>query len=363
MITLVTGGLGFIGSALVRRLIEHTGGTVVVLDAETYAASPEAVAMCKPTGRYHLEKGDIRDAGRVRAVFEAWRPDRVVHLAAETHVDRSIDGPGAFIETNITGAYVLLQAARAHLDTLDTAARASFRFLHVSTDEVYGSLGPNDPAFSETTRYDPRSPYAASKAASDHLARAWGETFGLPVMISNCSNNYGPWQHPEKLIPHMIARAISGQSLPVYGDGSNVRDWLHVDDHARALHLILERGRAGDTFNIGGGAERTNLQVVHALCAALDARFPEAAPHSDLIAFVADRPGHDFRYAMDHSKLTAALGWTPVHDFEDALKGVLDWYLEHEDWWRRVLARSGGAQRRGLGAQTGPAASGEDAST
>ncbi|MCC5997321.1 MAG: GDP-mannose 4,6-dehydratase [Oceanicaulis sp.] len=234
-------------------------------------------------------------------------------------------------------------------------ARARFRFLHVSTDEVYGALGPDDPPFTETTRYDPRSPYAASKAASDHLARAWGETFGLPVMVSNCSNNYGPWQHPEKLIPHMIARSLAGQSLPVYGDGSNVRDWLHVDDHAAALHLMLERGRAGDSFNIGGGAERTNLDVVEALCAALDARRPQGAPHRDLISFVTDRPGHDFRYAMDHARITAALGWTPQHGFEAGLRSTLDWYLEHEDWWRGVLARTGGARRRGL------ARSGEDA--
>lgn len=348
--TLVTGGLGFIGSAMVRRLVRETADTVVVLDAQTYAASPEAVAECAASGRYRLETGDIRDAARVRAVFEAHRPDRVLNLAAETHVDRSIDGPGAFIETNINGAYIMLQAARAHYERLADEVRARFRFLHVSTDEVFGSLRPDDPAFNETTPYDPRSPYSASKAAGDHLVRAWGETFGLPVIISNCSNNYGPWQHPEKLIPHMIARGVDAAALPVYGDGLNVRDWLHVDDHVEALHLILERASPGASFCIGGGAERTNLDVVKAICAALDARRPGGAPHAERISFVRDRPGHDFRYAMDYTALNRALGWSPRRRFEAGLNETVDWYLEHESWWRGLLTRAGGARRIGLGA-------------
>jgi dTDP-glucose 4,6-dehydratase len=347
--TLVTGGLGFIGSAMVRRLVRETQDHVVVLDAQTYAASPEAVAECAGSGRYQLEPGDIRDAARVRAVFETHRPDRVLHLAAETHVDRSIDGPRAFIDTNINGTYTLLQAARAHYEQMTGEARARFRFLHVSTDEVYGSLGPDDPAFNEATPYDPRSPYAASKAAADHLARAWCETFGLPVIVSNCSNNYGPWQHPEKLIAHMIARGADALTLPVYGQGANVRDWLHVDDHVEALQLILDRARPGQSFCIGGGAERTNLQVVEAICAILDARRPGGAPHAGRIAFVTDRPGHDFRYAMDYTALHRALGWSPRHRFEDGLTATVDWYLAHEAWWRVLLARTGGARRLGLG--------------
>ncbi|WBQ09796.1 dTDP-glucose 4,6-dehydratase [Hyphomonadaceae bacterium ML37] len=352
--TLVTGGLGFIGSAMVRRLVRETTDRVVVLDAQTYAASPDAVAECAASGRYRLETGDIRDEERVRAVFLAHQPDRVLHLAAETHVDRSIDGPSAFIDTNINGTYTLLQAARAHYEGLAGEARAHFRFLHVSTDEVYGSLGPDDPAFNEATPYDPRSPYAASKAASDHLARAWGETFGLPVIVSNCTNNYGPWQHAEKLIPHMIARGADGLTLPVYGTGLNVRDWLHVEDHVEALHLILDRASPGSSFCIGGGAERTNLQVVEAICAALDARRPGGAPHADKISFVTDRPGHDFRYAMDYTALERTLGWSPRRRFEDGLIATVDWYLGHEAWWRRLLARTGGAQRLGLGAPAGP---------
>lgn len=335
---------------MVRRLVRETADTVVVLDALTYAASPDAVAECEASGRYQLVTGDIRDEARVHAVFEAHRPDRVLHLAAETHVDRSIDGPRAFVDTNINGTYTLLQAARAHYDRLDGEARARFRFLHVSTDEVYGSLGPDDPAFNETTPYDPRSPYAASKAASDHLARAWGETFGLPVIVSNCTNNYGPWQHPEKLIPHMIARCADAMPLPVYGSGLNVRDWLNVEDHVEALHLILERAGPGASFCIGGGAERTNLQVVEAICAALDLRRPGGAPHASRIRFVTDRPGHDFRYAMDYTALERAFGWSPRRRFDDGLAATVDWYLEHEAWWRGLIARSGGARRLGLGA-------------
>jgi dTDP-glucose 4,6-dehydratase len=344
---LITGGLGFIGSAVVRRIV-RAGGRAIVLDAQTYAANPQAVEECASSGRYRLEVGDVRDRSKLDAVIEACQPDVVMHLAAETHVDRSIDGPAAFIDTNVTGTYQLLEAARAYRETLGGEARDRFRVHHISTDEVFGSLGADDPAFTETTRYDPRSPYAASKAASDHLVRAWGETYGLPVVLSNCSNNYGPWQYPEKLIPLMIAKALDGAALPVYGRGENVRDWLHVDDHAEALLLIAERGRTGASYNVGGGAERSNIEVVRAICAALDERRTDAAPHGRLVSFVADRPGHDFRYAMNFARIRTELGWTPRHSFESGLKDTVDWYLEHEAWWRSVLKRDGGAPRLGL---------------
>ncbi|MCR9129335.1 MAG: dTDP-glucose 4,6-dehydratase [Alphaproteobacteria bacterium] len=346
---LITGGLGFIGSAVVRRIIE-AGGRATVLDAQTYAANPAAVEACAGSGRYRFEPGDVRDREKVASVIEACRPDVIMHLAAETHVDRSIDGPAAFIDTNVTGTYQVLEAARAYHETLSGEARDRLRVHHVSTDEVFGSLGVDDPAFTETTRYDPRSPYAASKAASDHLVRAWGETYGLPVVLSNCSNNYGPWQYPEKLIPLMIAKALDGQALPVYGRGENVRDWLHVEDHAEALLLIAARGRTGESYNVGGGVERSNIEVVRAICAALDDRRPQAAPHERLISFVADRPGHDFRYAMNFDRIRTELGWTPRRSFEDGLKDTVDWYLDHEDWWRSVLDRDGGAPRLGLAA-------------
>ncbi len=345
---LVTGGLGFIGSAVVRRLIEHTIHEVVVLDAITYAALPEAVEACASTGRYALERGDIRDAERVRAVFETHQPDLVMHLAAESHVDRSIDGPGEFIQTNIVGTFNMIQGARAYLEGLRGQDRDRFRFHHISTDEVFGSLEPDDPAFTETTRYDPRSPYSASKAASDHLVRAWGETFGLPVVLSNCSNNYGPWQYPEKLIPVMIAKGRDGHPMPVYGSGDNIRDWLHVEDHAEALVNIATRGRLGESYNVGGDSERTNLQVVSAICKALDARFPHAAPHAQYISFVEDRPGHDFRYAINCNKLKDEFGWSPRRDFEAGIVETVNWYIDNEHWWRRVLDESGGATRLGL---------------
>lgn len=345
---LVTGGLGFIGSAVVRCLVRDTGHDVIVLDAMTYAACPQAVESCAASGRYHFEKGDIRDPERVRRVFDAWKPDLVMHLAAESHVDRSIDGPGDFIQTNIVGTFNLLQAARAHHDSLTGDARARFRFHHISTDEVFGSLGLDDPPFTETTRYDPRSPYSASKAASDHLVRAWAETYGLPVVLSNCSNNYGPWQFPEKLIPVMIAKGCDAQPMPVYGKGDNVRDWLHVEDHAEALVLIATRGRIGESYNVGGGAERTNLQVTRAICAALDDHFPDRAPHDRLITFVPDRPGHDFRYAIDFSKLEAEFGWRPARLFEHGVAQTVEWYLAHETWWRRLVASTDAARRLGL---------------
>jgi dTDP-glucose 4,6-dehydratase len=345
---LITGGLGFIGSAVARRIV-RLGGRLVVYDAETYAASRDAAEDCAASPAYRLEIGDVRDRARLDAVIGAHRPDIIMHLAAETHVDRSIDGPAAFIDTNVTGTHQVLEAARAYHETLTGAARAQFRLHHVSTDEVFGSLGQTDPAFTETTRYDPRSPYAASKAASDHLVRAWSETYGLPVVLSNCSNNYGPWQYPEKLIPLMIAKALNGEAMPVYGRGENVRDWLHVDDHAEALLLIAERGRIGASYNVGGDAERSNIDVVRAICARLDARRPQGAPHDRLICFVDDRPGHDFRYAMNFDHLRATLGWRPRRSFETGLADTVGWYLEHEAWWRGILDRDGGAPRLGTG--------------
>lgn len=344
---LITGGLGFIGSAVVRRIVRQ-GARVVVLDAKTYAANPAAVESCAGSERYRLEIADVRDRSQVEAIIRSSRPDVIIHLAAETHVDRSIDGPAAFIDTNVTGTYQVLEAARAYRETLVGEARDRFRVHHVSTDEVFGSLGPDDAAFTEATRYDPRSPYAASKAASDHLVRAWGETYGLPVVLSNCSNNYGPWQHPEKLIPLMIAKAVDGQPLPVYGRGENVRDWLHVEDHAEALLLIADKGRTGASYNVGGDAERTNLDVVQAICAVLDERRPQAGPHERLIKFVEDRPGHDFRYAMNFDLVRRELGWAPRRSFEAGIVDTVDWYLNHEDWWRDILDRDGGAPRQGL---------------
>lgn len=345
---LVTGGLGFIGSAVVRRLIRETHHDVVVVDAMTYAALPEAIEETAQSERYQFEKADIRDLDRMRAIFAQHRPQIVMHLAAESHVDRSIDGPEAFVQTNIVGTYNMLQAARGFYETLVGEARTEFRFHHISTDEVFGSLSLDADAFTETTRYDPRSPYSASKAASDHLVRAWGETFGLPIVLSNCSNNYGPWQYPEKLIPVIVAKGRDRQALPVYGKGENVRDWLHVNDHAEALTLIATKGRLGESYNVGGGAERTNIDVVRAICAVLDQRFDVDSSHQDLIEFVTDRPGHDFRYAIDYSKIERELGWTPRHSFQEGLVETVTWYLDHEDWWRGVLARSGGAQRLGL---------------
>jgi dTDP-glucose 4,6-dehydratase len=343
---LVTGGAGFIGSAVIRQLIRESGADVVNLDKLTYAAMPEALEEVAESPRYRLVRGDIRDRALLAALFEEHRPDAVIHLAAETHVDRSIDGPAAFLDTNVLGTFALLEAARAW-----TAGRkGEFRFLHVSTDEVYGSLGPADPPFSETTAYAPNSPYAASKAAADHLVRAWGETYGLPVLTTNCSNNYGPWQFPEKLIPLMIAAAVDGAALPVYGSGENVRDWLHVEDHARALRLVLERGATGRSYNIGGGAERSNVEVVRRICALMDGHFPARAPHDRLIRFVADRPGHDRRYAIDAARIRRELGWRPAHAFEDGLAATVAWYLANEPWWRDIRTGRYSGARLGLAA-------------
>jgi dTDP-glucose 4,6-dehydratase len=339
---LVTGGKGFIGSAVVRHLIGHTDHEVVNLDAMTYAATDGSTAMVADDPRHTFVRADIRDAAAVDAVFREHRPDAVMHLAAESHVDRSIDGPAEFIQTNVIGTFHLLQAARA------AEVR---RFHHVSTDEVYGSLGPDDPPFTETTPYDPRSPYSASKASADHLVRAWGETYELPVVVTNCSNNYGPFHFPEKLIPLVTIRSLFGEPLPVYGRGDNVRDWLHVDDHATALVTVVERGAVGETYNVGGRSERTNLEVVEAICDLVDELadpLPTGRPRSSLIEFVADRPGHDRRYAIDQSKIERDLGWTPARTFADGLRDTVEWYLANEDWWGPLRERDA-LVRRGLG--------------
>lgn len=347
MKVLVTGGAGFIGSAVIRHLIRDRGCAVVNVDKLTYAATPEALEDAADHSAYAFVRADIADAEAMAAAFAAHDPDAVMHLAAESHVDRSIDGPADFIQTNLVGTFTLLEAARAHWQRLPGARKAAFRFHHISTDEVFGSLGPRDPAFTETTPYAPNSPYSASKAGSDHLVRAWGETYGLPVVTSNCSNNYGPWQFPEKLIPVMLIAAAEGRPLPVYGKGDNVRDWLFVDDHARALALVLEKGKLGETYNIGGNAERTNLDVVRAICAHMDGARPEGAPHDGLIDFVTDRPGHDHRYAIDARKIAAELGWRPAETFESGLAKTLDWYLANAPWWREIRARRYDGRRLG----------------
>lgn len=346
---LVTGGAGFIGSAVVRRLIDETDSDVLVVDKLTYAGNLDSLAPVAMSPRYRFLKADICDAAAMRAAFAEFRPDIVMHLAAESHVDRSIDGPGEFIQTNIVGTFTLLQAALGYWRGLEGARRDAFRFHHVSTDEVFGSLG-EEGAFTETTAYQPNSPYSASKAGSDHLVRAWGHTYGLPTLLSNCSNNYGPYHFPEKLIPLMILNALEGKPLPVYGDGGNVRDWLFVEDHAAALRLIAERGRPGESYNVGGGAERTNLSVVEAICDLVDEMRPDPALGSrrKLIAFVPDRPGHDRRYAIEASKIEAELGWRPTVTFEEGLRRTVAWYLENRSWWERI--RSGVYRGERLGA-------------
>ena len=334
---LVTGGAGFIGSALIRHLLGRTADHVVNVDKLTYAGNLQSLASVADSPRYAFEHVDICDAGEIARVFREHQPDAVMHLAAESHVDRSISGPAAFIETNIVGTYTLLEAARAYWDALDGAKEAGFRFHHISTDEVYGSLGESG-FFTETTAYQPNSPYSASKAASDHLVRAWHHTYGLPVVTTNCSNNYGPYHFPEKLIPLTILNALSGKPLPVYGKGDNIRDWLYVDDHARALRLVLERGRAGETYNIGGWNEKTNLEVVQAICAILDELRPQGAPHARLITYVPDRPGHDKRYAIDAGKIERELGWKPQESFESGLRKTVEWFLANDDWVRGVTS-------------------------
>jgi dTDP-glucose 4,6-dehydratase len=339
---LVTGGAGFIGSNFVLRWIEEIGTPVVNLDLLTYAGNAANLASLKDDSRHQLVRADICDAEAVAAVIAEHRPRAVVHFAAESHVDRSIVDPGAFIRTNVQGTYTMLEQVRRYWSALDGAAKESFRFLHVSTDEVYGTLGPDDPPFSETTPYAPNSPYAASKAGSDHLARAYFHTYKMPVLTTNCSNNYGPFQFPEKLIPLVILNALEGKSLPVYGDGQNVRDWLFVDDHCSAIRTVLERGTLGETYNVGGNSERNNLHVVETICDLLDEMRPDGAigPRRKLIKFVTDRPGHDRRYAIDARKIARDLGWQPSVKFEQGLRNTVEWYLNHAEWVENVRSGS-----------------------
>ncbi len=342
---LVTGGCGFIGSAVVRLAVAR-GHAVVNVDALTYAACPDNVVPVAESPLYAFEQADIRDRAAIDRILAQHQPDALLHLAAESHVDRSIDGPGTFIETNITGTYTLLEAARAYW--LAQGRPDSFRFHHVSTDEVFGSLGPTG-QFTEETPYDPRSPYSASKAASDHLVQAWHHTYGLPVVLTNCSNNYGPYHFPEKLIPVIILNALAGKPLPIYGDGSNVRDWLFVEDHADALLLVVQQGAVGRSYNIGGENERSNLQLVRTLCGILDEMRPKPqGSHGDQITFVPDRPGHDARYAIDPARIRDELGWRPSVTVEEGLRRTVAWYLANEDWWRALQDRSGVGQRLGV---------------
>ncbi|GAA0567121.1 dTDP-glucose 4,6-dehydratase [Caenispirillum bisanense] len=348
MKVMVTGGAGFIGSAVVRLLIEETDAAVVNVDKMTYAANPFAIRMVEGNPRYAFEKADICDRAAMDAILEKHQPDAIMHLAAESHVDRSIGRPGAFIETNIVGTYTLLQAALVYWRALPEERRARFRFHHVSTDEVYGTLGDTG-LFTEETPYAPNSPYSASKASSDHLVRAWHHTFGLPVVTSNCSNNYGPFQFPEKLIPLMVIKALTGQPLPVYGTGENVRDWLYVEDHARALWLVLNEGKLGESYNVGGHNEKTNIDVVRAICDLIDEIEPDAriGCRQDLITFVTDRPGHDMRYAIDAGKIGRDLGWNPRENFESGLRKTVQWYLDNRAWWQSVNQSTYAGQRLG----------------
>ena len=365
MIILVTGGAGFIGSAVVRYLLNDTDNTVVNLDKLTYAGNLESIPTALLGERYSFEQVDVCDGDELSRVFHTYQPDAVMHLAAESHVDRSIDGPGEFIQTNFVGTYTLLEAARKYWGTLESVKKQNFRFHHISTDEVYGDLPhPDDamnvgrsldrqidvesnpsselPLFTETTSYAPSSPYSASKAGSDHLVRAWHRTYGLPILITNCSNNYGPYHFPEKLVPHIILNALAGKPLPVYGDGSQIRDWLYVEDHARALVKVVIEGQVGETYNIGGHNEKRNIEVVHILCDLLEELVPEkpsgVVKYHDLITYVKDRPGHDVRYAIDASKIEKELGWKPQETFETGMRKTVKWYLENSQWWQRVLS-------------------------
>ncbi len=349
MRVVVTGGAGFIGSAVVRFLVAQ-GHEVLNVDKLTYAASPEALREVEGNSRYHFLKADICDRQAMTRAFRDFEPDAVMHLAAESHVDRSIEAPAAFINTNIIGTYTLLEVALGYWEGLERPRREAFRFHHVSTDEVFGSLGPTG-LFTEDSPYRPNSPYSASKAAADHLVRAWHKTYGLPVVLSNCSNNYGPYQFPEKLIPLMTIKALRGEQLPVYGTGGNVRDWVHVEDHVEALWTILTKGRVGRSYNVGGGegAQKTNLEVVRAICGIMDRLHPEGSPHEQLITFVPDRPGHDLRYAMDITRITTELGWSPSREFAQGLEQTVQWYLDNEWWWGPILERRYQGQRLGLG--------------
>ena len=349
---LVTGGAGFIGSAVVRHIINDTADSVVVVDKLTYAGNLASLAPVADNPRFAFEKVDIVDRAELERVFTTWRPDIVMHLAAESHVDRSIDGPAAFIETNIVGTYTLLEAARAWWNSLDAPGKARFRFHHISTDEVYGDLHSSDDFFTEATAYAPSSPYSATKAGSDHLVRAWQRTYGLPTLVTNCSNNYGPYHFPEKLIPLMILNGLAGKPLPVYGDGQQIRDWLYVEDHARALYLVATQGAIGQTWNIGGHNERKNIDVVTAICDLLEELVPQKpqgiAQYRDLITWVADRPGHDLRYAIDASKIERELGWRPQESFESGIRKTVQWYLQNPAWWQQVLDGSYQGERLGL---------------
>lgn len=350
---LVTGGAGFIGSAVVRHLINNTNNSVINLDKLTYAGNLTSLSSVDESPRYHFEQVDICQQTELERVFAQHQPDAVMHLAAESHVDRSIDGPAAFIETNIVGTYTLLEVTRRYWSNLDEQRKTAFRFHHISTDEVYGDLHGTDDLFTETTPYAPSSPYSASKASSDHLVRAWHRTYGLPVIVTNCSNNYGPYHFPEKLIPLMILNALAGKPLPVYGKGNQIRDWLFVEDHARALYQVVTKGEVGETYNIGGHNEKQNIDVVHTLCTLLEELAPQkpagVSRYQDLITYVADRPGHDLRYAIDAGKIERELGWTPQETFETGLRKTVLWYLENPSWWQAVLDGSYQLQRLGQG--------------
>jgi dTDP-glucose 4,6-dehydratase len=359
---LVTGGAGFIGSAVIRHIIEHTAHKVLNVDALTYAGNLESIP-CANSDRYQFARVDICDQAALSQIFQDFKPDAVMHLAAESHVDRSIDGPAEFIQTNIVGTYNMLEVSRSYWQGLNAAAQQVFRFHHISTDEVYGDLGPEG-LFTETTSYEPSSPYSASKASSDHLVRAWQRTYGLPTIITNCSNNYGPYHFPEKLIPLIILNALAGKALPVYGDGSQIRDWLYVEDHARALVKVVGEGKVGETYNIGGHNERKNIDVVKTICTILDELMPfgthpsfvaaqakslDSSPnYSSLITFVTDRPGHDVRYAIDASKIECDLGWIPLETFESGIRKTVEWYLNNDSWWQRVLDNSYQGERLGV---------------
>jgi dTDP-glucose 4,6-dehydratase len=353
MRVIITGGAGFIGSAVCRHMIGTVGAHVLNIDKMTYAGNLDSLKSVSTHANYSFLKADICDRAAMESAFRDFQPDAVLHLAAESHVDRSITGAGDFVTTNIVGTYTMLESARAYWMSLAGKARDAFRFVHVSTDEVYGSLGPEG-LFSETTAYDPSSPYSASKASADHLASAWQRTYGLPVIISNCSNNYGPFHFPEKLIPLVILNALHGKPLPVYGDGMNIRDWLYVDDHAKALHMIMSRGIPGEKYNIGGRNERTNIDVVRRICDILDRMAPKDKPHADLITYVKDRPGHDHRYAIDASRLENELGWRADETFDTGIEKTVAWYLANEWWWRPLREKVYSGERLGLAPAAGP---------